>query len=75
MKLPQKERIAYKRVLENLSLEKSVMETARFDGFKDGEKQKAIEIAKKSLLKGLDIKIVADLTDLTIDEIREIAKR
>ncbi len=52
--------------------EKKGVEKGRVEGIEKGEKQKAIEIAKKSLLKGLDIEIVADLTGLSIEDIKKI---
>ena len=36
------------------------------------EKKKAIEIAKKAILKGMDNETIRDLTDLTIEEIETI---
>lgn len=74
LKLSNKEQIAYKRNLENKSLEKSVMETARFEGKVEGEKQKAIEIAK-NLLDVLDVEIIAKKTGLSISEIKQIKNR
>ena len=84
LKLPDNERIAYKRNLENKSLENSVIATAKFEGIiegkiegekvgiEKGEKQAKIEIAKNSLAIGLDIEIVAQLTGLSYIDIKEI---
>ena len=41
-------------------------------GLKQGEKEEKLEIAKKMLIKGLDIKLIIDITELSIDEIEEI---
>ena len=46
--------------------------TAEMKGEKRGEKKKAIEIAKKSLKKGLDLETISDLTELSIEEIKKI---
>ena len=42
------------------------------EGKEVGEKKKAIEIAKKAILKGMDNETIRDLTDLTIEEIETI---
>lgn len=40
----------------------------------EGKKEKAIEIAKKAIKKGMDDEIIKELTDLSIDEIELIRK-
>lgn len=40
----------------------------------EGKKEKAIEIAKKAILKGMDNETIRDLTDLSIDDIELIRK-
>ena len=40
----------------------------------EGKKEKAIEIAKKAILKGMDNETIRDLTDLSIEEIDLIRK-
>ncbi|RUM55322.1 MAG: transposase [Nautilia sp.] len=42
------------------------------EGLKEGQKKAKIEIAKKSLKKGLEIEIIVELTGLTIEEINQI---
>lgn len=37
-----------------------------------GEKEEKVEIAKKMLIKGLDLELIIDITELTIDEIEKI---
>jgi len=44
------------------------LETARLDG----ERNKQIEIAIKSLKKGLDIEVISDITGLSVEEIKEL---
>jgi predicted transposase/invertase (TIGR01784 family) len=43
-------------------------------GIKQGEKKKAIEIAKNMLSKGIDFQVIADVTELTFDEIKELGE-
>ena len=41
----------------------------RGDGVREGKKEGKQEIAKKMLLKGMDIEIIAEMTDLSKEEI------
>jgi len=68
MKLPESERKIYKRALEDKRLESSLLESAKFEG----ERNKAIEIAKNSLAKGLDIATVSEITGLSIDTVEKL---
>ena len=52
--------------------EKTMLAGSREEGIKTGEKNKQIEIAKIMLKKGMDIKLVAEITNLTIKEIEQI---
>ncbi len=76
LKLTNEEKLKYQRKVENKMLEISLLDTAKIEGkiegIEEGEKQKAIEIAKKSLLKGLDVDVIADLTGLSIHEIEKL---
>lgn len=42
------------------------------NGEKSGEKKKQLEIAKRMLKKGKDIKEIIELTELTEEEIKKI---
>ena len=57
-----------KEALRVTEIGKSLIE----EGKEAGEKKKAIEIAKKAILKGMDNETIKDLTDLTIEEIETI---
>ncbi|XOF32291.1 MAG: Rpn family recombination-promoting nuclease/putative transposase [Candidatus Electrothrix sp. YB6] len=77
MKLPDNERRAYERYRENLHYQASMFESsytaAVLEGEQRGEKKKAVQIAQKLLRIGtLDIRTVADMTDLTEEEIRAL---
>ena len=41
-------------------------------GLKEGEKNKSIEIAKNMLKKGLDIKLISELSGLSVEEINKL---
>lgn len=40
----------------------------------EGKKEKAVEVAKKAISKGMDNETIKDLTDLSIDDIELIRK-
>ncbi len=47
----------------------------REQGIKQGEREEKLEIAKKMLIKGLNIELIRDITGLSIDEIEELKKQ
>jgi len=55
--------------LGNLS---SALKKGREEGLKEGEKNRSIQIAKNMLEKGLDIKLISELSGLSLDEIEEL---
>ncbi|PID26842.1 MAG: hypothetical protein CR982_07925 [Candidatus Cloacimonadota bacterium] len=88
MKLSDDELISYKRYLKNLHYKASMAESVQVEaeeniwrkglkegiekGREEGEKKKAIEIAK-SLLDLLDVEIIAKKTGLSIEEIEKLS--
>ena len=40
----------------------------------EGKKEKSIEITKKAILKGMDNKVIQELTDLSIEDIELVRK-
>ena len=50
---------------------KEVIEEGIQKGAKEGEKKKAIEIAKRMLEKGMDIKVIKELIGLMEEEIKK----
>ena len=84
LKLDEKARAVYNRREENRMLEGSLFNTARIEGEVIGEargeargkaegaKSKQIEIAKKSLNQGLSEDVVAMITGLKIEEIKNL---
>ncbi|MGL4912094.1 MAG: hypothetical protein ACRC3Y_06610, partial [Romboutsia sp.] len=61
-----------KEELRVTEIGKSLIEEGKEEGKNEGKKEKAIEIAKKAILKGMDNDTIKDLTDLSIDEIEAI---
>lgn len=53
----------------------AVVETAFDEGKIEGERSKALEVAKNAILQGLENEIIAKLTNLSIEEIDELKKR
>ena len=78
------ERISYERHLDSIRNEKEAFWTAetdayvageekgRAEGRAEGEKSKAIEIARNLKKAGIDINIIAENIGLTIDEINAL---
>jgi predicted transposase YdaD len=55
--------------------EKVGLEKGELIGLEKGELSKAIKIAEKCLLKGLSIEETVEMTELSVEKIREIAKK
>lgn len=72
----ESELIAYeqetKRVWDNRAVEEYKLAQAETKGKAEGEKEKAILIAKKMLAEGFDINIIAKITELTAEEIKTL---
>lgn len=85
-KMPDLERDAYKRFVENRRIEMSVKETAKVEGFNEGmekgiekgiekgEDRKAIKVAKNLLKNNIDINIIVSSTGLSLEEIEKLRK-
>ena len=72
MRLPQDDQYSYNRYMEYLSYKASEILSLKSEAEYRVIKAREIEIAKKGILKGFDNQTIADLTDLTIEEIDEI---
>ena len=44
----------------------------KLEGIKEGEKNKAVSMAKSMKTKNLDINLISEITGLTIDEIEKL---
>lgn len=51
------------------------LEKLKEDGIKEGAKEKAIEVAKKAVLKGLDDESISELTGLDLDVIKILREK
>jgi predicted transposase/invertase (TIGR01784 family) len=69
LEMDEKEKYSYDARQEDKRREASVYESTYVIGGIEGEKRKAIEIALKSLKKGLDIEMVAEITGLSIEDV------
>ena len=88
MRLAKAQRLAYKKFLENLSTQKSVILTAKIEGIKEGikegrkegreegrkegKKEGIKEITLKLLAEGTDISFISTVTGLSLDEIKQL---
>ncbi|OQY27922.1 MAG: hypothetical protein B6244_09235, partial [Candidatus Cloacimonetes bacterium 4572_55] len=68
MRLAKAQRLAYKKFLENLSAQKSVILTAKIEGREEGIK----EITLKLLAEGTDISFISTVTGLSLDDIKRL---
>ncbi len=69
--------LKYYRDLKN-SLDTSFTEGEQIGlqkGITEGENKKAIKFAKKCLLKGMNIEETAEMTELSIEEVKKIADK
>jgi len=77
MKLPREERLAYRRYLDDLSLQASMIQSSygigviedEKKGRKEGEETKAKAIAEALKEKGVAPDVIAEATGLTVKEI------
>ena len=44
------------------------------EGLKEGEQKRSIEIAKQMIAKGMEEKLICDLTGLTLDDLKKLNK-
>jgi predicted transposase/invertase (TIGR01784 family) len=62
------EKKMYDRSVENRRIEMSVEYTAKLEA----KQEKAVEMAKKAIKKGFDSETIAELTDLTIEQVEQL---
>lgn len=75
MKMPEPERRAYQRHRENIHYQASMFESSYTAAIIEGQRRKAIEIAKKLLFSGtLDKQSIAEIIGLSVEELVDIAK-
>ena len=72
MRLPKEDQYGYNRYMDSLSLKASELFSLQTEAEFIGEERKAIQIAKKSIIKGLDDTTIAEITGLTIEKIMEL---
>ena len=63
---------AYDKFWDIVSSEKTLMEGSYKDGVKEGEQQKAVQIAKKLKAIGMDKKTIHEMTGLEKEEIEKL---
>ena len=77
LKMSDKERIEYEQFQEQLHFEASMYESTyvrgKLKGIEQGATEKALETAKKMLAKGYDIEEVADLTELSTEQLATLS--
>jgi len=74
LKMSKEERLIYDKHEKDRHHEASIYESTYVIGKIEGKKENSVEIALKSLKKGLDIEMVADITGLSIEEVANLTK-
>ena len=72
--MDEQEYKAYQRYLDDLMYQASIAETARFMAEEQVRKEEQIKMAKKLLARGMSIDDVAEISDLSREEIEKIAR-
>ena len=76
MNLGETERHAYEEYMQNVSYHESMLwssrEEGREKGHREGRLSEKTETVKKSLQQGLDVSLIAKITDLSVAEIQRI---
>ncbi len=68
--MPEQEKYAYNRYVENRRIEMGVLETAE----DKGKRKTQIQVAMKALAKGVPFDLIADLTDLRLSEVQLLSE-
>jgi len=66
--------LKHKEEVINMMVSEWNMDTALEVKFEEGMEEKAEKIAKKLLAEGKDVDYIANLTDLTVDEVLKLSK-
>lgn len=72
MRLNKDQQYGYNRYLDYLHVKASEALSLKIEAEEKIKTQKAIEMAKKAILKGFDNETIADLTDLTLEQIQQL---
>ena len=75
MRLEKEDEYGYSRYLDSLHLKASEIFTLQTEAEFKVKDERSIEIARKSIFRGLDNEIIADITGLTINKIEELKKQ
>lgn len=72
MIMSKAERKAYDRHIDNIMVQNDVLDTAKMEGRKEGRKEGIIANARKMKSYGFTLEMIADITGLTIEEVRDL---
>lgn len=75
MRLPKDEQYSYNRYKDFLHYKASEMLSLKDQAEERTEKKRSLEIAEKSILKGLENDLIADITGLPLEQVEEIRVR
>lgn len=72
MRLPKEDQYGYNRYMDSLSVKASEMYSIQTEAEFKAKDERTLEIAKKMILKDLDDLYIAEITDLTLEEIKNL---
>ncbi len=75
MNLGETERKAYEAYMQNVSYHESMLWSSHEEGREKGRFDEKAETVRKSLQQGLEVSVIAKITDLSIVEIQQIQER
>ncbi len=75
MRLPKADQYGYNRYLDSLHLKASEIFSLQTEAEFKVKEERSIEIAKKSILKGLDNQLISELTELSLATIEDLRKK
>ena len=70
--MTREERLKYDEALKKYRDTISVFEGARLEGRKEGREEAIVDNARKMKMHGLSLELIADITGLSIDEVRSL---
>ena len=64
--------LSYKAMWDDLTIDEAIHRTARAEGLAEGEAKGRADTARRMLARGLSPEQIAEYTDLSLDEIKEL---
>ena len=66
------ERVAYDKHIDAIMVQNDVLDTAKMEGRAEGRAEEQLRIARKCMQMGTPVEVIAEMTGLTVDEIKAL---